>query len=81
MPGLVRDVRPEVPADDAVPGGVVLFVELLLDVCGNVLLDVVLLQRLGCAVNCILLHLLGHIRVLDNGFAVRHLAAALDDLL
>ena len=30
--GLVGDVRPEVPPNDAVPGGVVLLVKLLLDV-------------------------------------------------
>ena len=38
--------RTEVAAHDAVPGGAVLLVELLLDEGGNVLLDVVLLQRL-----------------------------------
>jgi hypothetical protein len=38
--------RTEVPADNAVPGWVVLLVELLLDVSCDVLLDVVLLQRL-----------------------------------
>merc|ERR1712002_712537 len=47
---LVRDVRAEVAAHDAVPSGIVLFVELLLDVAGDVFLDVVLLQRLGRAV-------------------------------
>lgn len=36
----------EVAAHDAVPGGVILLVELLLDVGSNILLDVVLLQRL-----------------------------------
>lgn len=34
---LVGHIRSEVSADDAVPCWVVLFVELLLDVCGNVL--------------------------------------------
>jgi len=43
---LVRDVGAEVAADDAVPGGVVLLVELLLDERGDVLLDVVLLESL-----------------------------------
>ena len=40
------DVGAEVPADDAMPGGIVLFVKLLLDVGGDILLDVVLLQSL-----------------------------------
>ena len=39
-------MRTKVPADDAVPGGVVLLVKLLLYVRGDVLLDVELLQRL-----------------------------------
>ena len=39
VPGLVRDVAAKVPADDAVPRGVVLLVELLLDVGRDVLLD------------------------------------------
>ena len=54
MSGLVRHVGAEVSSDDAVPGRVVLLVELLLDVGGDVLLDVVLLQRLGGAVDSIL---------------------------
>ena len=43
---LVGHIGAEVTADDAMPGGVVLLVELLLDVRRDVLLDVVLLQRL-----------------------------------
>ena len=42
--GLVSHVGAEVAANNAVPGRVVLFVELLLDVGGNVLLDVELFQ-------------------------------------
>lgn len=38
--------RTKVPAHDAVPRGVVLLVKLLLYVCGDILLDVELLQRL-----------------------------------
>ena len=45
--GLVGNVRSEVPSDNAMPCGVVLLVEFLLDVCGNVLLDVVFLEGLG----------------------------------
>jgi len=72
VPRLVGDVGAEVAAHDAMPGGVVLLVELLLDVRGNVLLDVVLLEGLGGAVDGVLLHLLGHVRVLDHGFALGH---------
>ena len=52
--GLVRHVGAKVPADDAMPGGVVLLVELFLDVRGNVLLNVVLFQGLGGTVNSVL---------------------------
>ena len=54
MPSLVCHVGPEVSADDAMPGRVVLLVELLLDVGGDVLLNVVLLQSLGRAVHSVL---------------------------
>ena len=67
------DVGTEVSTNDAMPGRVVLFVELLLDVGGNILLDIVLLERLGRAVHGVLLHLLGHVRVLYDGLPVRHL--------
>ena len=65
--GLVRHIAAKVAADDAVPGGIVLFVKLLLDVSGNILLNVVLLQGLGCAVNSVLLQVLGHLFVGHNG--------------
>uniref|UniRef100_A0A8C1SHB0 Dynein light chain n=1 Tax=Cyprinus carpio TaxID=7962 RepID=A0A8C1SHB0_CYPCA len=76
MFGLVSHVAAEVPPHDAMPGGVVLFVKLLvvhlLDVGGDVLLDVVLLERLCCTLHSVLLHLLRHVRVLDHGLSVRH---------
>ena len=75
VPGLVRDVAAKVPADDAVPRGVVLLVELLLDVGRDVLLDVVLFEGLRGAVDGVLLHLLGHVRVLDDGLALTHLGS------
>ena len=68
--GLVGDVRAEVAADDAVPGGVVLLVELLLDVGGDVLLDVELLHGLGGDFGGVGLHVLGHVSVLDDGLAI-----------
>ena len=72
MLGLVRDVRAEVAANDAVPRWVVLFIEFFLNIGSDVLLDVVLLERLCRTVNCILLHVLGHVRILDHRFSVRH---------
>ena len=50
-----------------------LFVEFLLDERGDVLLDVVALERLGGDVNGILLHVLGHVSVLHDGLSVCHL--------
>jgi len=67
---LVGNVRSEVAANNAVPGRVVLFVELLLDERSDVLLDVVLLERLGGAVYGVLLHVLRHVGILDHGLAV-----------
>jgi len=71
--GFVCDVRTEVPADDAMPRRVVFFVEFLLDVCRDVFLDVVFLEGLRGAVHGVLLHVLGHVRIFDDGLSVRHL--------
>ena len=68
--GLVGDVGAEVPAHDGVPGGVVLLVELFLDIGGDVLLDVELLQSHVGAVDCVLLHLFVHVGVLNNGLSL-----------
>ena len=70
--GLVGNVGAEVASHDAMPGGVVLLVELLLDESGDVLLNVEALEGLGRDVDSILLHVLGHVSVLDNSFAVSH---------
>ena len=71
--GLVGDVRAEVSANDAMPCWVVLFVKLLFDVCSNVLFDVELFEGSSGAVNGVLLHVLGHVGVLDYSFTVRHI--------
>ena len=71
--GLVGNVGTEVSAHDAMPGWVVLFVELLLDEGGDVLLDVELLESLGGDVDSILLHVLGHIGVLNDGLSICHI--------
>jgi len=69
---LVRDVGSEITAYDAMPSRIVLFVELLLDVAGDVFLDVVLLQRLSRAVHGILLHVFCHVGIFNHSLAVRH---------
>ena len=72
-------VGPEVSAHDAMPGGVVLLVELLLNEClkiiniemyRNILLNVELLQSLISAIDSILLHFLTHVSILDNCLSV-----------
>ena len=69
---LVGHIGAEVTADDAMPGGVVLLVELLLDEGSDVLLNVVALESLGRDVDGILLHVLGHVSILHNGLSVSH---------
>ena len=65
--GFVCDVRSEVTSNNAVPGGVVLLVELLFDVGSDILLDIELLKSNVRAINGILLHFLIHVCVLDDG--------------
>ena len=64
--GLVGDIGAEVAADNGVPGGVVLLVELFFDVGRNILLDIELLECHIRAVNGILLHLFVHVSVFDH---------------
>jgi len=67
---LMGDVASEVSSHDAMPGGIILLVKLLLDVCSNILLYVELFYGLGGTINRILLHLLRHVDILYYGFAV-----------
>jgi hypothetical protein len=73
MLGLMGNVTSEVTSHNDVPGGVVLLVKLLLDECSDVLLDVELLESLGRCVDGVLLHIFGHVGVLNHGFPVCHL--------
>ena len=63
----VGDIGAKVLADDDVPGRAVTLVELLLDLCGDVLLDVILFESGEGDVDGLLLHVLGHVDVLDGG--------------
>ena len=69
---LVRDVAAEITTDDDVPRGVEFLVELLLDISGDVLFNVVFLERLRRAVYGILLHFFRHVGILDHRLSVRH---------
>ena len=68
----VSNVRAEVSANDAVPSWVVLFIELLFDERGNVLLNIIFFQRLGRTVDGVLLHVFRHVGVLNNCFTLSH---------
>ena len=69
---LMRDITSKISSDDTVPGWVVFFVEFLFNVGSDVFLNVVLLEGLCGAVDGVLLHVLGHVGVLDNSFSLRH---------
>ena len=64
----VGDVAAKVLSDDDVPGWAVSTVELLLDLGSDVLFDVVLFECCGGDVYALLLHLLAHVDVFDDGF-------------
>lgn len=62
------DITAKVLSDYNMPSWTVFSVKLLLDLGGNVFLDVVFLQRRRCDIDAILLHLLAHINVFDDCF-------------
>ena len=62
----------EMLTHDAMPCWVVLLVELLLDVRGDVFLDVELLHRLRRDLRRVGLHVLRHVCIFDNSFPFRH---------
>ncbi|RUP49684.1 hypothetical protein BC936DRAFT_141820 [Jimgerdemannia flammicorona] len=71
--GLCGGGASKVPADDAVPCGAIFFVELALDVGGDVLFYVVFLQGLGRALDGLVVHLLGHVHVTNEDLGLgRH---------
>lgn len=62
------------------PRWIELLVKLLLDIGGNVFLYVELLHCLRGTVHRVLLHVLGHVRILDHGLPVSHLYIALQEI-
>lgn len=62
-----RGLREKRASTNAVPGGVVLLVELFLDVSSDILLNAVLAEGSGGDVNGVLLHLIAHVSILDYG--------------
>ena len=64
----VSDITAKVLSDYHMPSWTVFSVKLLLDLGGNVFLDVVLLQCCRRDIDAVLLHLLAHIDVFDNCF-------------
>lgn len=69
----VCDITSKVSANNAVPGGVIFFVEFSLDKGCDILFNVVLFHGLGSAIDSVLLHFLRHIGILDDGLSLRHL--------
>merc|ERR1739848_833049 len=65
----MSNVRTEISTGDAMPSWIVLLVELFLDVRGNVLFNVMLLNGLRGYVNSVLLHILRHVSVFHDSFA------------
>ena len=73
----MRNVRAHTAANDAMPGRLVHGVELGLDNLCDVVENGFLLEGILAAVDSMLLHTFGHIRVLDDG----HFRLLLRDLL
>ena len=65
--GLMGDIGSEITSDHTVPSWVVFLIELLLDVGGNVFLDIELFESNVGAINGILLHFFIHVGMLDDG--------------
>lgn len=68
MFGLVCDVRTKISSNYTMPSGIILLVELLLNVGSNIFLNVEFLQGDICTINGVLLHLLVHIGMLNDSF-------------
>lgn len=61
------DIATKVLANNNVPSRGKAFIKLLLDMCSDVLLDIILIERVHGDIDGLLLHFIGHIDVLDDG--------------
>jgi len=71
--GLMSHIAAKVPSNNTMPGWIVFLVELLLDECSNILLNIVFFQSLSSTVHSILLHFFGHVRILNYCLPLSHL--------
>ena len=62
------DVAPKVLSDNDVPGRTVASVEFFLDLCSDIFFDGVFVEGSGGDVDALLLHVLYHVDVFDDGF-------------
>jgi len=68
----VSDIGAEVAANDAVPGRVILLIELLLDVVSDIFFDVEIFEGKVSTIDGVLLHLLVHFCLLGLLLGSRH---------
>lgn len=78
---LVSDIWPKVPANYAMPSWIVFLVKLFLYKCSYILFDVEFFHCLSCTLYAILLHVFGHISILDHSFSLSHLSSKNPDLV
>ena len=72
MFGLMRGIAPEIPANDTVPCGVVLFIEFFLEISGNVLFNVVFFKGVSGTVHGILLHVFTHVSIFNHSLLIAY---------
>lgn len=62
----MSDIAAKVFSDHNMPRSAMSSVELFLDLCSDVLLDVVFLESGSCDLNALLLHLFSHVHILND---------------
>jgi hypothetical protein len=67
------NVGTETPSHDHMPSWSVFFIKFFFYVTGDISLNVVSVQGLVGYINGLLLHLIGHIGILNDGFSLRHI--------